>query len=208
MSTLTPTALARLISAAVTLETLMVAYDNVLSDLFARPPWERGTVDHRRVLWSQAKRARTEDNATFKSPGIYIWGVDDRPLYIGKATKSFGKRFSRYIWHPKSQCNLACQFENSLIASGLDGFPTHIHEWYASFARSNSKVRLEGAVVFAKEGIGSVWFALLPHDNPSEISQIEKVLIPIAQSWNKHRKLRPLLNRQYIVSEGPSTLSA
>lgn len=196
------TAFGRLFCGVATDDALTAAYETVLSALFARPLWESGTVDLQRVPWSQGKRARTEDIAAFKSPGIYIWGVDARPLYIGKTLSSFGKRFSRYIWNPRSQCNLACDFEDSLIARGLDGFPQEVHEWYARFSRG-SKVRLQGAVRFAEEGIGSVWSALFPHDTPSEISQLEKSLIRVAYRWNMQHGFRRLLNVNYI-SEGQS----
>src|SRR5688572_7961635 len=86
---------------------LVLAYDEVIRGLLASPFWSGGdSVKERRVLWMEAKSARKADSETFKSSGLYFWGVEDRPLYIGMTGKikksgkarSFGDRmFSRYI---------------------------------------------------------------------------------------------------------------
>ena len=172
------------------------AYDQVLRDLFESPLWERGTVESRRVLWSHGPQARTEDIRAFHSPGLYLWGIEDRPLYIGKTRGSFGKRFARYIWHERSQCNLAKNFESALVSDGLDGFPAEIRDWYARQFRG-SKVRLRGAVRFAKEGIARVWFALFPHNGLAEIEELERALVPVAEAWNVYWGLQPLLNVEF-----------
>jgi len=175
---------------------LDAAYNKALMDLVGRPLWEGGTVLHRRILWSQGFRARTEDRTTFRLPGLYLWGIDDRPLYIGITRGSFSKRFSRYIWHPRSQCNLAKDFEAALITDDINGFPVEITEWYAR-CFGGSKVRLRGAVRFAKEGIASVWFALFPHNSKAEIEELERALVPVAEAWNYRRGLPPLLNVEF-----------
>jgi hypothetical protein len=177
-------------------DSLAAAYDKVLRDLFESPFWESGTVGLRRVLWSQGRQARTEDIRAFGSPGLYLWGIEDRPLYIGITQNSFRKRFSRYIWHPRSQCNLAQEFEASLVLHDINGFPAKIRAWYAR-QFGGSEVRLRGAVRFAKEGIVGVWFALFPHNSPAEIDELERALVPVAEAWNQHRGLRPLLNIEF-----------
>src|SRR6266404_142705 len=35
---------------------------------------------------------------------------------------SFSKRFSRYIWHERSQCSLAQNFEATIASEGINGF--------------------------------------------------------------------------------------
>jgi hypothetical protein len=139
--------------------------------------------------------AQTEDSETFESPGIYLWGVEDRPLYVGITRESFSKRFSRYIWSDRSQCNLAQRFEATLISTGIDGLPPEITDWYAQNFRG-SKVRLRGAVRFAEEGIAKIWFALFPHNSVAEIRPLEQTLIPVADEWNKSHGLGQLLNKQ------------
>src|SRR6266849_7406580 len=191
---MTPSAFARLYEASADSARLEAAYDNVLSHLFQNPFWKTGPTVLRRVLWNRGRRAQTEDSETFKSPGLYLWGVEDRPLYVGITRGSFSKRFSRYIWSERSQCNLAQEFEATLISKGIDGFPPEITDWYARYFRS-SKVRLDGSVRFAKEGIAKVWFALFPHATVAEIRALEQALIPVAEKWNNRRGLLPLLNK-------------
>ena len=55
---------------------------------------------------------------------------------------SFSKRFSRYIWHERSQCNLAQNFEATIASEGINGFLVEIRDWYARDFRG-SRVRLE-----------------------------------------------------------------
>jgi len=69
-------------------------------------------------------------------------------------------------------------------------------EWYKK-GFGNSKVRLQGAVDFAKNGLNNVWFALFPADDSSKIGIVEKNIIPIANEWKKRNGLVPLINKQY-----------
>jgi hypothetical protein len=194
---MTPSLFVRLYEAS-TNARLDAVYDKVLGELFQNPDWESGPTALKRVRWVHGKRARAEDNETFRSPGLYIWGVEDRPLYVGITCSSFGSRFKRYIWSKKSQCNLAVEFETALISNdGIKGFPPEIINWYARNYPGNS-VRLHGSARFAKEGIAKVWFALFPHNSPdvAEIRALERALIPVARKWNEVRGLRHLLNKQ------------
>src|SRR4051812_18104621 len=95
--------------------TLAVAYNEVIHRLMAIPLWTSGSAKEQRVLWTDADSARSMDSGTFKLPGLYIWGAEARPVYIGKTASSFGKRFRRYIWSERSQCNLASEFGTALI---------------------------------------------------------------------------------------------
>lgn len=178
--------------------TLALAYNEVIRRLLAMPLWTCGSAYERRVLWTDADMARSTDLGTFKLPGLYIWGAEGRPVYIGKTgskkTKSnFRKRFYRYIWHKWSQCNLAREFETALVEKGIGGFSPEIRNWYAKDFR-RSTVRLEGAVRFATEGINTVWFALFPANDLERIRPLEKALIPVANAWNLQAGMKPLLN--------------
>jgi hypothetical protein len=117
---------------------LAAAYDHVLRDLFQNPFWDSGAIDLRRVLWNQGRRARDEDRETFRSPGLYLWGVEERPLCIGITRGSFRQRFSRYIWQRQSQCNLAQEFGPTLRLKGIEGFPPEIRDWYAKSYRGST----------------------------------------------------------------------
>lgn len=175
---------------------LYAEYDSYLSDLFRAKHWESGAVGCARVLWTAGQQARREDARTFKSPGLYLWGAEESPVYIGISGKGFGSRFGRYIWTARSQCNLARDFEHSLLASGIEGFPPELRAWYAK-SYGSSTVRLRGAVRFAVEGIQHVWFALMPHHSKAEIETLERHLVPVANDWNSRRGLRALLNVEF-----------
>lgn len=174
-------------------QVLARAYDEAIKSIFATPLWISGPARERRILWMQAHLARSIDAQTFTRAGLYIWGAGERPLYIGKTETSFYKRFHRYIWNQRSQCNLARDFESELIEYGIGGFPPEIQEWYAKDF-GTSTVRLKGAVRFAKEGISTVWFVLLPASDACKIREVEKVLIPVANAWNLQSGRGPLLN--------------
>lgn len=166
------------------------AYENMLSELFEIPLWQSGSVKHKRILWTQGKNARAEDRAIFASSGLYIWGIGERPLYIGITSNSFNKRFSRYIWQKKSQCNLAKEYRDSLVLNGINGLPAEVRAF-------GYNARFRGAERFANEGIENVWFALFPHDDNVVVAEVERYLIPVADTWNRREGLPPLLNEQH-----------
>ena len=172
---------------------LLAAYDSFLRSLLSFGTWESGAVIGRRVLWNSGELARKEAPGEFASRGLYLWGAERRPLYIGITLRSFGKRFSRYIWSSRSQCKLSQDYEVALRERGLEGFPESVRSWYER-RHKHSTVRLRGAVRFAEEGIGRVWFTLLPHDVPSEITELERSVVPVAEAWNFEAGFRPLLN--------------
>lgn len=187
-------------------ERIRSSYETVISKLVASEYWKNGAVEDTRVPWFLARQARNDDTKTFSMPGLYLWGVEDRPLYIGITRGTFNRRFSRYIWSARSQCNLAKDFESSLKKDGIDGFSPEIHTWYAKSYRG-SKVRLRGAARFASEGIDKVWFALFPHTERNEIVRLEKSLVPIAEEWNRRKGFESLLNVEFKSSHLKETLS-
>lgn len=196
------TAFERLFDSINDSKALYEKYDSIIKDLCKNESfWNNGPIGLQRILWTEGEKARTDEDTKiiFNSAGLYLWGIKDRPLYIGITRNSFRKRFYRYIWSKRSQCNLAKEHESSLLESkNFDGFPPDITDWCNKTLRGNS-VRLKGAVRFANEGISGIWFALLPHTNLEEIGQLEKALIPVAEKWNRNHpdKPNPLLNREY-----------
>lgn len=174
-------------------ETLLLAYDRFLRDLFARPFWDAGSVANRRVAWSLGRQARKEDPTSFNSPGMYIWGFKDQPLYIGITGGTFGRRFNRYIWSKQSQCNLAKEYAPKLIAN--EGFPSDVLQWYAR--QYSGEARLKGATRFAQVGIDSIWFTLLPHRDSGEIKALEAALVTVAEKWNEINGRGGLLNVEF-----------
>ncbi|MVT23663.1 hypothetical protein [Vibrio vulnificus] len=177
-------------------ETLFDVFSSYMDKLLKSQRWQSGSIKDQRVVWSEGASARKQDAETFNSRGIYIWGGINSPIYVGKTTATFNKRFSRYIWSKKSQCNLASEYGPLIEKLGVDGFPNEIRDWYRK-GYGNSLVRLNGAVRFAKEDIQSIWFTLLPIENVNDVGDIERKLIRIAQKWNSQHSLPPLLNIEF-----------
>lgn len=166
-------------------------YDELLARLFSRPVWTDGPIPERRVLWSDAQHHRKSDS--FRCRGVYIWGFEDRPLYIGKTHRTYNERFGRYIWQKESQCNLALNHQRAIVERGLGGFPADVLARWQK-AKTKRPVRLEGSIRFAQEGIDQIWFALFPVTDARYIQPIESLLIVAANEWNAKRGISPLLN--------------
>lgn len=175
---------------------LEASYIEFIQTLIDNDFWNSGSCIGKRVNWKDGESLRTEERLTFSSPGLYIWGYEDRPVYIGITTSSFKKRFRRYIWERKSQCKLAEKYCSTIKTKGLDGFPEEIIKWYSK-GYGNSRVRLNGSVRFAQEGISKIWFTLLPYSDVNQIKKLEKELIPIAQSYNLKSGFDQLLNVEF-----------
>ena len=81
-------------------------YDSLLGRLFQKHFAEDEAFAETRIIWSHADRLRK--TGAFRSSGLYIWGVEKCPIYIGMtASQTFEGRFGRYVWGTNSQCNLA-----------------------------------------------------------------------------------------------------
>lgn len=172
-------------------------YSGWLAGLFDRGYWTPGMDAGHRIPWRRGEEARDELIDRFDSPGIYLWGARETPLYVGMTRSTFGRRFGRYIWGKRSQCKLAARYEDDLIGHGIDGFPGEVREWYER-GYGSSTVRLDGAVAFAQAGIDDVWFALLPADDADNVKAVEEALIPVAARWNREDGHPELLNVQHL----------
>lgn len=191
MPTSSKTPFVRLLNASRDKFRLLEAYDNVLQELFLKAKWSRGDAEAlQRIPWRKA--VEVKDRGPFRTRGLYIWGVErgkeNWPIYLGITANSFHKRFARYIWNEHSQCNLADSYSRR-VKKNKNGFTRSVRIRY-------SRVRLIGAIRFAQEGIGNIWFALLPHSRKSDIRKLERALIPVAEAWNALHEYRPLLNIQ------------
>ncbi len=185
-----------LLQAMRTSDRLPLAYASFLESLFAHPLWAAGDVLGRRIPWRAASAARRASPAGFDSPGVYLFGARAVPLYIGSTGRTLWVRLrGRYLVGQYSQCQLAATYADSIREKGVDGFPEEVRVWYRRGFRG-SRVRLEGAVVFARQGIEDIWFALLPMASAADAKQLEDGLIPVAQRWNSEHGHPPLLNKQ------------
>jgi hypothetical protein len=126
--------------------------ERMLDEVFAKSVWQEGQINECRIAWTDAARHRKSE--CFRASGIYLWGIEKRPLYVGKTGRSFAHRFNRYIWATDSQCALA---------SRIDPKQTQLPEDVAALLRTKKlRARIDGAARFAKEGITDIWFALFP----------------------------------------------
>ncbi|MCH8266488.1 MAG: hypothetical protein IH846_03110, partial [Acidobacteria bacterium] len=110
------------------------------------------------------------------------------------------KRLSRrYLGGENSQFWLAATYKEELREKGIDGFPKAVREWYRSWNKPGTVVRLRGAVAFAQHGICGIWIALLPISKKELVKPLEANLIPIANQWNIAHGYEPLINKQHQV---------
>jgi len=172
------------------------AYATSVERLCRLPLWSPENPQGSRIPWRSAASARRMMPDEFASPGLYMFGATGIPLYIGMTEQPLWKRLTkRYLQGPCSQCQLAQTYGDLIREKGVDGFPEHVRRWYRQ--RFGGSSRLEGAVGFARRGIESVWFALIPVADQTIIGCLEKRLIPIANKWNLERDYEGLLNRQH-----------
>jgi hypothetical protein len=163
-------------------------YSSLLDVLLTSGFWSINEPDIPRVKWQDGETARSVRRDVFSCKGVYLWGAGKLPRYIGMTKQSFNKRFSRYLWEEKSQCNLAKKYETDIIRNGIKGFPYEIIECI-------SKVRLQGAVDFARHDLNTLWFTLFPINDVNAIKGFEELLINVGNNWNLERGLEPLLNK-------------
>ena len=171
---------------------LFKIYDLILSDSFSKNFWDSGNYKSQRIRWKDARRAKTEI-AEFDESGIYIWGFEETPLYVGKAEKKpFASRFSRYVFQKKSQCNIA-EIYTERIRNGQE--KVSVKELQEEF--DISKSRALGAKTFGEIGAEKIWFILIPVKKDS-VTHIETELIYIAEKWNRTKGYTDLINLERI----------
>ena len=179
------------------------AYSHFLEAVLGAPLWSTQQADGLRVPWRSGKEAsaHTSLRDAFNSPGLYLFGSDAGvPLYLGKTATTLWKRLGRrYVRGKRSQCQLAVDYEQELLARGIDGFPDDVRGWYRK-QYGTSTVRLQGAVTFARHGIEGIWFTLIPIKNTESVDPLEQSLIPVADAWNRSRGYPALLNVHYASS--------
>ncbi len=169
------------------------AYDLLLEDSFSKDFWIKGEYRTQRIKWKDAVTARKELDDFHKS-GIYIWGYNKIPLYVGKAEKiPFSSRFNRYVFGEKCQCRVGEKYSFQL-KNGED--KKAFSELRKEFdMQSNS--RALGAKTFGEIGSEKIWFILIPVEYEF-ITKIETELIYIAERWNKSKGYRDLINLERI----------
>lgn len=168
------------------------AYDLLLEDSFSKDFWKKGEYKTQRIKWKEAYSARKELDEFHKS-GIYIWGYDKTPLYVGKAEKKpFSSRFNRYVFSSKSQCKVGEIYTHRLKNLSHLLSVTDLREEF-----DISKSRALGAKTFGEIGAYKIWFIIVPI-NINLITKFETELIYIAENWNKSKGYRDLINLERI----------
>ncbi|MBN1920386.1 MAG: hypothetical protein JW892_04025 [Anaerolineae bacterium] len=168
------------------------AYTALLDELFRFPLWSSANPAGRRIFWGEAQAARRALRSLFDAPGLYLFGSELTPLYLGQTEQTLWNRLQqRYLGNEKSQCQLAATYEQALQEQGIAGFPEEIRAWYGK--NFSGTPRLRGAVVFAQYGIQSIWVALFPVPR-ERVVELESRLIPIANAWNLEHQLPGLIN--------------
>ncbi|MCK0179104.1 hypothetical protein MWU50_07370 [Flavobacteriaceae bacterium S0862] len=167
---------------------LFEAYNQFLNSSFLKPFWDGGSYTNQRISWKLAKEAKN-DVESFHSPGIYIWGFEKTPLYIGKAERqSLSSRFSRYIFSSKSQCKVAEKYTKHLNNGGNMKTRDELRNEH-----NISGARAKGAKAFGEVGAQNIWFILIPLEEKL-ISDFENELIEVGFEWNNKKGYKNLIN--------------
>lgn len=189
---------------------LKKVYSEWLGKLFESKLWDGNKVlmqKGRKIPWKKAEEAFAFMEDTFNSPGLYIFGIKEKILYLGMTNGKLRKRLrSRYFGAKNkesknkkySQFQIAADFENDLREKGWEGLSKDYIEWYKK--NYNSTVRLEHAEKLAKCGISGIWFAVLSFKKKKDhvyIGELEKSLIKIANEWNREKSYPELLNAKH-----------
>ena len=168
------------------------AYDLLLEDSFSKDFWKKGEYKSQRIKWKDAYVVRKELDE-FRKCGIYIWGYDKIPLYVGKAEKKpFSSRFNRYVFSSKSQCKVGETYSKRLKDEFKLSTITDLREEF-----NISKSRALGAKTFGEIGADKIWFIIIPIDIEL-ITHLETELIYLAEKWNKKRGYQDLINLERI----------
>jgi HEPN domain-containing protein len=166
-------------------------YAAFLEHLFLTGFWPSTDFPYPRIPWKLFGKAINSLPESYKNPGLYLFGSESTPRYLGSTTTTLLKRIrGRYIGGEKTQCRLAETYRASLIAHGLKGFPEEI-------TSKVSFVRRKGAVDFANY-IESLWVVMIPAKKPvteESVRSVEYKLIKIAKAWNSEKGYPPLLNK-------------
>jgi len=173
-------------------ESINEFYSLLIKELLNSKYWSLSYNNMPRLNWNDAKNAR-KAKSEFQMPGLYLWGAENIPRYIGQTENSFSKRFNRYIWGEKSEYNLGRKYENEIMQLGIKGFTQEIVNWCKN--SYGTLARLEHTVDYVKHGIENIWFSLFPFKNKDLIKELETKLIIAGKQWNVKNNLEPLLNK-------------
>jgi len=188
------------------------AYDAYLQLLFGLPLWSPEQLHGMRIPWWALEAARHQFSQELSSPGLYLFGVREEPMYMGQTGESLLSRLrGRYTRSRYAQFQIAMAFADVLKTQGYEALPHDVLAWYRRGHRK-SRVRLRHAQHYASAGIASVWIALIPCRDKGESKNLESRLISIANAWNRDHSLPDLLNVQHAEptrsAASPTAISA
>ncbi|ADI73091.1 hypothetical protein Metev_0160 [Methanohalobium evestigatum Z-7303] len=195
-----------------------------MKDLEESGFWDesKGSINGHKIRYNLANKAFDAGTKTFSSRGLYVWGVGEKPRYVGKTDKTLRKRFkSRYLWGdgvPK-QCELfrliLNKYTNKDVKKKYDIFRDKsknkeiIDDELSTLKNDleitsvNSFSRLVGALDFATyaDKEDDLWFAVLPIEekNKDYLDVMETFMILAANEYNYENGYPYLLNRDKVV---------
>lgn len=176
----------------------LAEYSMFLEKAFNKGFWSEGEYSGERIYWIDAKKAKKAIDQ-FNRPGIYIWGYDEIPMYIGKAEKQkISKRFNRYAFGSKAQYRIATNYWNHIKSGGeIKTVEELILENNLSLKYHKSRCRQ--AKAFGEQMTDNAWFLFMPL-KIEDISDLEHELIEIGDTYNSNKDYQSLLNRVKIGS--------
>lgn len=175
-----------------------------------------------KIPYTAASGYKDEEELILNRPGIYLWGRDNIPRYIGKTEISFEERlFNRYISRNKdtnykhpTQCSIS-----EILRVEYKSVRSDFEEKFKNGQKNDKKTikeqiekeqeiiiesyeRLYGALDFSKYK-KSLWFAILPFEDANKkfIDIFETLFIHSAQNYNKKYEYDELLNKGKIDTD-------
>lgn len=173
-------------------------YSIFLEKAFSKGFWSKGGYSGERIYWTDAKKAKKAIDQ-FNRHGIYIWGYDEIPMYIGKAEKQkISKRFNRYAFGSKAQFRIASDYWNHIKSGGKTKTVEELILVY-DLSLKYHKSRCRQAKAFGEQMTDKAWFLLIPVA-VGDISDLESQLIEIGNTYNSSKGYELLLNRVKLGS--------
>lgn len=177
-------------------------YDLLLEDSFLKEFWDGGQYKNQRINWKNAYKAKKE-LPEFQKSGIYIWGYDKTPIYLGKAeNQSLASRFNRYAFGKRCQCVFAEKY-SKMLDNGSEIITT---KKLREELNIQSKARALGSKTFGEIGADKIWFILIPIKKEL-ITKLEIELIDIAEKWNLSKGFSDLINLERIKKQKKKEIS-
>jgi hypothetical protein len=181
---------------------LVECYDRLLNDFykqyaaflessFSNGLWKGGEYNNQRIKLFTLEKNIFNNIGGVDKRGVYIFGHEKIPLYIGKTVKQtlFKRLNGRYLFGKNSQYELAKKHKTDILNWSEEKTIRELKRMYKT-----SRVRSIGVKAFVDYGIENIWFILIPIEDKKIISGLEATLIATVIKCDGGKMAQALLN--------------